>query len=55
MAAVSGAVLLCWSRAAGVAPVDRVFDQSIRAALDDVARGKFEREPVPAFKLKGMK
>jgi hypothetical protein len=38
------------SRAAGVAPVDRVFDQSIRAALYDVARGKFDLELVPAFK-----
>ena len=38
------------SRAAGMAPVDQVFDQSIRAALYDVARGKFELELVPAFK-----
>jgi hypothetical protein len=33
-----------------MAPVDQVFDQSIRAALYDVARGKFELELVPAFK-----
>jgi hypothetical protein len=33
-----------------VAPVDQVFDRSIRAALYDVARGKFELELVPALK-----
>jgi hypothetical protein len=38
------------SRAAGVVPVDRVFDLSIRAALDDMSRGRFEHELVPAFK-----
>ena len=38
------------SRAAGMAPVDQVFDLSIRAALDDMSRGRFEQELVPAFK-----
>src|SRR4029077_8316515 len=37
-------------RAAGIAPVDQVFDRSIRAALWDMSRGKFEDEAVPAFK-----
>src|ERR1700752_1853252 len=38
------------SRAAGIAPVDQVFDRSLRAALWDMSRGKFELELVPAFK-----
>ena len=38
------------SRATGVAPVDQVFDRSIRAALYDRSRGRFENELVPAFK-----
>ena len=38
------------SRAAGIVPADRVFNLSIRAALDDMSRGRFEDELVPAFK-----
>jgi hypothetical protein len=38
------------SRAAGMVPVDQVFDRSIRAALYDMPRGRFEHEAVPAFK-----
>src|SRR4029079_7533151 len=38
------------SRAAGMAPVDQVFDRSICAALYDMSRGRFEHEAVPAFK-----
>jgi len=37
-------------RAAGIVPVDQVFDRSIRAALWDMSRGRFEDAAVPAFK-----
>ena len=35
------------SRAAGMVPVDQVFDRSIRAALYDMSRGRFEHERCP--------
>jgi hypothetical protein len=37
-------------RAAGIVPIDQFFNLSIRAALDDMSRGRFEQELVPAFK-----